>query len=431
LKLEKLAMRVIARAVSPSPFPKGRRLLILASVCVLGLVSCGLYSLQCYGRNCGPVSWDDVTGYDTRTVLSLLSKDVVVRSVYFDDRPRSGHVNASVFMVEARREIVDQGLIVGCQVGRDVAEFFQVRRLALIEVYVHWKHNYVNHDLVMVDCFDLPRARNGSRAFIFVKKANRGGHGGHKVYSVESERPMFFPAPRISRGNDIKLLVCVATARYTSYNRRLTVYSMIYHWLKYQRTIGVDHVHFIAHPSFVERGTLQNDVIRRDIQDGFLSIEFWEPWLNTTDNYHGHSQMLAYEDCVYKHRGTYDYIMMCDTDDFFMPRVPGQPQFQYYIRNWCHYGACRFHWIERYPDCGLDSDNISPDGNITKMLRSGTERRLSDNKSLYKSSVVLDVGIHMPMESISGYSVIHVPSNVAYFAHVRHDHNPRIGGATC
>ena len=87
--------------------------------------------------------------------------------------------------------------------------------------------------------------------------------------------------------------------------------------------------------------------------------------------------------------------------------------------------------MERYPDCGLDPDKMSPDGNITKMLMSTTERRLSDNKSLYKSSVVLDVGIHMPMESISGYSVIHVPNDVAYFAHVRHAHGPEMGGATC
>lgn len=400
----------------------------LASFTVLCLVLCGLYYVQCDGRACGPVSWADVTEYRARTVLPLISKDVIVRSVYFDDRPRSGHVNASVFMVEARREIVDEGLIVGCQVGRHVAKFFQVRRLALMDAYIHWKHSYVNHDLVMVDCFDLP-ARNSSRAFVFVKKASKGGS--NKVYSVESERPLFFPAPRIASGDDMKLLVCVATARYTNYERRLTVYNMIYHWLKYQRTIGVDHIHFIAHPSFIEWGTLQNDVVRRDIRDGFVSVEFWEPWLNDTDNYHGHSQMLAYEDCVYKHRGTYDYIMMCDTDDFFMPRVPDQPRFQYYIKNWCHYGACRFHWVERYPDCGLDLDKMSPDGNITKMLISTTERRLSDNKSLYKSSVVLDVGIHMPMESISGYSVIHVPSHVAYFAHVRHAHGPEMGGATC
>ena len=325
---------------------------------------------------------------------------------------------------------MDESLVVGCQVGENFAEYFQVRRLAMMDAYVHWKHNYVNHDLVMVDCFDLP-VSNGSRAFIFVKKQSWGDSEGYGVYSVESERPLYFPAPRISHGDDMKLLVCVATARYTTNDTRLNLHNMLYHWLKYQRTIGVDHVHFIAHPSFIEWGTLQNDIVRKDIRDGFLSVEIWEPWLNATDNYHGHSQMLAYEDCVYKHRGTYDYIVMCDTDDFFMPRVPGQPQFHYYIRNWCHYGACRFHWIERYPDCGLYNERLSPDGNITKMLRSATEKRLSDNKSLYKSSILLDVGIHMPMESIAGYSIIHVPSSVAYFAHVRYNRHVELIGIIC
>jgi hypothetical protein len=310
-----------------------------------------------------------------------------------------------------------------------VGEYFQVRRLALMDAYIHWKHSYVNHDLVMVDCFDLP-AQNGSRAFLFYKKTRSVVGGKRAVYSVESERPLFFPAPRIGNGEDVKLLVCVATARYTNYDRRLTVYGMIYHWLKYQRTIGVDHVHFTAHPSFVEHGTLENDVVRRAILDGFVSVEIWEPWLNETDNYHGHSQMLAYEDCVYRHRGTYDYILICDTDDFFVPKIPDRPQLKYYVRNWCHYGVCRFHWVERYPDCGLDGEKVGPDGNVTKMLKSSTARRLSDNKSVYKSSTVLDVGVHMPMESIAGYSVIHVPSDVAYFAHVRHAHDPQ-EGTTC
>ena len=180
----------------------------------------------------------------------------------------------------------------------------------------------------------------------------------------------------------------------------------------------VDHVHITAHPSFLTVGTLQNDVIRKAILDQFISIEFWEPWLNETDNCHGHSQMLAYQNCAYRFRGTYDYLMMCDTDDFFVPRATNQPKFKYYnIKKWCQYGACRFHWVERYPDCGIDKEKITSDGNITKALKSNTAKRLTDNKSLYKSSIILDMGIHMPMEHMSGYSVIHVPSNVAYFAH--------------
>ena len=380
-----------------------------------------------YRKTCGPVDWNGIDKYTPGAVLPLVSKDVIVRSVYFDDRSRSGHRNASVFMVEARRHLVDEGKIVGCQIGEYFGEHIQIRRLALMDAYIHVKHAYVNHDLLMVDCFDLP-VKNGSRAFILFRKKSLKGE--ENVFSVESERPLFFPAPRISRGNDPRLLVCVATARFTVYDRRLTVYGLLYQWLKYQRVIGVDHVHFIAHPSFLKVGSLQNDVFLKAILDQFVSIEFWEPWLNETDNYHGHSQMLAYQDCAYKFRGTYDYMVMCDTDDFFIPRVPNEIKFHYYIQRWCHYGACRFHWIERYPDCGLDEGHVIKDGNFTRLLKSNAAQRLTDNKSLYKSSIVLDVGIHMPMEIMSGYSVIHVPSNVAYFAHVRHAHSPQ-GRNTC
>ena len=342
-------------------------------------------------------------------VLPLVSKDIIVRSVYFDDRPRDGHQTASVFMVEARRGLIDQSLILGCQIGEYFGESTKVRKVDLMS-WVHHRHPHINHDLFMVDCFDLP-VKNGSRAFLVFKNG--------RSKSVESERPLFLPAPRISHGKDIKILVCVATPRYTTYSHRLTRYGMLYHWLKYQRVIGVDHVHFIAHPSFLEVGSLQNDVVRKATLDQFLSIEFWEPWLNDTDNYHGHSQMLAYEDCAYKFRGTYDYIVMCDTDDFFVPRIPSKPKFHYYIRKWCPHGACVFYWFGRYPDCGLDWEKMTEDGNMTKILKSNKSKQLRGYKSIYKSSMVLDVGIHSPRKSISGFSVRKVPIEEAYFAHVR------------
>ena len=397
-------------------------------VAIVFLALCNLYYIH-VAKYCdgGTVSWSNVADF-AATVLPMVSKDIIVRSVYLDDRPRSGHVNASVFMVEACRH---EKLIVGCQVGSHFGRFIQVRPLAQMDTFVHWKHSYVNHDLLMIDCFDLP-ILNGSRAFLlFKKKKSYSANEARTIYSVESERPLFIPSVRISHQDDIKLLVCVATARYTNYDRRLTVYDMIYHWIKYQRVIGVDHVHITAHPSFLTVGTLQNDVIRKAILDQFISIEFWEPWLNETDNYHGHSQMLAYQNCAYRFRGTYDYLMMCDTDDFFMPRVTNQPKFQYYIKKWCQYGTCRFHWVERYPDCGIDKEKITSDGNITKALKSNAMKLRKECKSLHISSSVLDVGIHKPMETMPRVSVITVPKNVAHFSHVRHGKKPLGGFDNC
>ena len=418
-----------------SPTIYSQRLLVFGTLTILCLVL-GTYKLQSI-RNCTSITTTilslvpppilpentestpvlplsspapkRIVEYPPTTVRTLVSKDIIVRSVYFDDRPRNGYKNASVFMVEARRGLVDQSLILGCQIGEYFGNYTKVRLLAQMN-WVHHRYPHINHDLFMVDCFDVP-VKNGSRAFLVFKNGRSKG--------VESERPLFLPAPRISHGKDIKILVCVATARFTTYNHRLTQYGMLYHWLKYQRVIGVDHVHIIAHPSFVEVGSLQNDVVRKAILDQFLSIEFWEPWLNETDNYHAHSQMLAYEDCPYKFRGTYDYIVMCDTDDFFMPRIPSRPKFHYYIQKWCPHGACCFHWIERYPDCGLDQEHTIEDGNMTKILKSKKSKKLPEHKSVYKSSMVLDAGIHRPLKTIPGYSVKDVPIHEAYFAHVR------------
>ncbi len=53
-----------------------------------------------------------------------ISKDMIVHSVYFDDRARNGHDNVSMFLVGANRTIFDRNWIVGCGVGnKDALDF--------------------------------------------------------------------------------------------------------------------------------------------------------------------------------------------------------------------------------------------------------------------------------------------------------------------
>lgn len=52
--------------------------------------------------------------------------DVIIRSVYFDDRPRDGHSNTSVFLLEVDAKIVEYNLLSGCQAGEYEASYFQV-----------------------------------------------------------------------------------------------------------------------------------------------------------------------------------------------------------------------------------------------------------------------------------------------------------------
>ena len=162
-----------------------QRLFVFIALTAICLVL-GTYHLQSR-KSCSSMKYQPlrVMEYPPTTVLPLVSKGIIVRSVYFDDRPRNGHQTASVFMVEARRGLVDKSLILGCQIGKYFSNYTKVRQVDLMW-YVHKHYPHINHDLFMVDCFDLP-VKNGSRAFLVFKNGTSKG--------IESERPLFLPAP--------------------------------------------------------------------------------------------------------------------------------------------------------------------------------------------------------------------------------------------
>lgn len=346
------------------------------------------------------------------------SKDIVFRSAYFDSRPRHGHTNASVFILEVRKTVLD--FISGCSVGGNVAQDFQVRSCNNNRFH-HRSHPQLTHDQVMLDCFDLP-VKNGSRAFVMYtanasawlsrKRIGHQRNPGEVGIAVESEQPLFIPPPpklgQMLGQRALKIAVCAAVL-YDSP-------PFLSDWLRYQRVIGVDHVHIIGEESFQMSGGL-NGYFRRAVREGYVTLEVWHPWLSECETRY-HSQMVAYEDCIYRLRGTYDYIFMLDVDDFFVPLVKGQPKLSYYVKKWCHQGSCTFQWTEFYPDCGL-KDIVSKDGNVTNLLTFSVHNERIEGKSLHKLSAILDAGIHRPAALMDGYTKTMVPQNQAYVAHIR------------
>ncbi len=72
-----------------------------------------------------------------------ISKDMIVHSVYFDDRARNGHDNVSMFLVGANRTIFAKNWIVGCAVGNKDALEFRVRSTSVrqrIPTCIHTTH---------------------------------------------------------------------------------------------------------------------------------------------------------------------------------------------------------------------------------------------------------------------------------------------------
>ena len=349
------------------------------------------------------------------------SKDVIVRAVYFDDRPRNNHRNASVFLALVWQPITKNNLIEGCQVGGRRAEKFDVKLIGETKMWrIYPQYNKIDHEEVLIHCYDLP-ASNGSDAYLYYKTSVNDT----AERRVKSVRPLMVPAPRVpptsEEGSKYNLTVLTCTKVYGNP-------PWLRQWLEYQKAIGVDHVHLTADESFF-RG------IKKDLsyflvdlmENGFLSVDFWVMWLNQGKEVWYHNQGLILEDCIYQFRGTYDYVFILDTDDFFTPREPNQPKAQYYIDKLCvreRKGTCKFRWVEYYPDhYGLNT-TTPPHGNLTAQLKSYTHLNQGNRKSVHRTQAVVDSATHYAFEIIPGYERVEVPVQTAYVAHIRKSKKP-------
>lgn len=350
------------------------------------------------------------------------SKDVLIRAVYFDDRQRDHHRNTCVFLVLVWKNITDNKLITGCQVGEKRAKHFDVR---LIGETKYWRaypqYNVIDHEEVMVHCYDLP-VQDGEEAYLYYKMRKKSDD---EVF-VRSERPLMFPRPRVKptsvEGLKYNLSVLTCTKVYGNP-------TWLKEWLTYQQTIGVDHVHMTADESFFR--SISNEMasyLEGLIADGFVSIDFWISWLNNGKQVWYHNQGLILEDCIYQFRGVYDYVYILDTDDFFNPRVPGETKVQYYIDRMCvrnKVGTCKFRWVEFYPDFYHMNTSISvADGNVTKQLLNFSHIMQGNRKSVHRTNAVVDSATHYAYDIIPGYERIEYPIEVAYVAHIRKSKSP-------
>ncbi len=343
------------------------------------------------------------------------SKHLFVRAVYFDKRHRDGHKNTSVFLVVSWKNITDNNLIVGCQVDNVPAVKFEAKLIGETPLFRAF-YPKINHEEVLVHCYDLP-ARNGSMGYIMYKTSPNSD-----VRIAASERPVFFPPPRIDP----------TSYEGQKYNMTVVTCSKIFgkppwlkEWLTYQRTLGVDHVHFDAEDSFVPNGDLKV-FLDELMNEGFLSIDIWKKYLNSQQLWY-HNQGLIYEDCPYRFLGTYDYIVMVDTDDFFTPRVTEEKHIHYYINRFCRgkkIGSCKFKWVEYFPDKYRNSSMKTDDGNITRSLLDFTHYNQGNPKSLHRTTVLIDTATHYASIMMPKYKIVSVPVTEAYVAHVRKHKQP-------
>ena len=349
-----------------------------------------------------------------------LSKDVIIYGAYFDERARNGHSNVTVFLISVNRTIFDRKWITQCGVGSATSNNFEIRFVQ----ETHLMHNWLGNrkfpfEQVALDCYDLPVV-NGSRAFVAYQS---GKNVITDEFVSESLTPLMIPAPRIQPSGEHNLSVLTCTK---AHNRGV---SWLPEFIRYQKTLGVDHVHLAIIDTFIQDGgfrdyLLSDEFTRTAIQEGYLSITVWHEWYDDNEFY-VHGTIFQFLDCMYRFRGTYDYVFPLDSDDFFNPSIPGKTKLKEYITDYCStepFISCAFKWLIYYPGvCGM-LEKVGEDGNVTKYLKPHNAKEQLKFKSLHSMKAIVDFSFHDATCKrclLPGYSVRRIEPEIAYAAHNR------------
>ena len=244
-----------------------------------------------------------------------MSKDLIVFSAHFEDRPRGNHSNITVILIGASKRVFELKMITGCGVGNINVSQFHVRYVYEDHLMHQWlgKNKYTYEQLV-VECYDLP-VTPGDKAFVIYKASPI------KELAIQTVKPVVIPEPRIIPEGCYNFSVVVCTKAHT---RGVT---WLPEFLKYQKALGVDHVHLTILDEFTKDGGLHyylsNDsFFFKHVKENYITVQVWKEWYADKEWY-VHATILMYLDCLYRYRGTYDFVSFMDTDDFFTVRIPG------------------------------------------------------------------------------------------------------------
>ncbi len=362
-----------------------------------------------------------------------IGKDLVIHSAFFDDRARNGHLNATMIFIGVENSIMNSSLILGCGVGNRKAKKHQTRFVAESLKNHRWLGvGFFKYQAVVVECYDLP-VKHEERVFVIYKASANSS----LEFVAESEQPLFIPAPRVTPTGPYNFTVVTCTK---VHNKKV---AFLPEFIKYQKTIGVDHVYVSILDTFIMDGGLQNHLmkepsLRQALREGYVTFRTFKNWYNDSNQEVSlHSEILRKLECIYRFRGTYDYAFPLDTDDFFNPSIPGKTQLKHYIQKYCYTkpaASCIFNWYFFFPVlCGMKGE-VGEDGNVTQQLRSHKPNDIHKVKSVHNTNFLVDCTFHdAECEGclLPGYKAVRVPPQDAYIAHNRLEYWKRHQGELC
>ena len=341
-----------------------------------------------------------------------LSSELMVHSTYYDV-DESGTPSYLILM-EVSREILEGKKIVGCGIGTLKAKSFSVR---IISKEPEKKQNSDQLEVIL-KCPNLPLAY-GKSGFVLYYITDE------LLVAVESQKPFTRPPPRVQPNGpyDFSLVTCVNA------NDKDTAW--IGEFIRYQKLLGVDHVHVSVFDEYIMSGRLFEQVdtmedVKNLVLDGFTTLTMWNNWYDKHMKVPNHfSDLIRKIDCVYQYRNTYDYVFALDSEDFFTP-CGSNKNIKHYVEKYCpgstrEMSSCSFKSLQYFPGhCKLKPDSkTSLEGNVTSFLKSFTHKEMGIPKSiLFGRAVIGEVNVDSSCKDclLTGFGVVDVPKSEAYVA---------------
>ena len=352
-----------------------------------------------------------------RSAITNKMFHILPRAAFFDNRDRGRHSNTIVILGHIKKNQPKQGykiVVIACKIGDYFNKSPEIKSLK-INWWLHRRFPKLTHDDVLIFCYDIPTSIANNNSVVSVVYVNPENISEH--IAVESEHPLFIPNESNSQSSTT-VMVCT------------TVFDTPPHlgaWIRYQKTLGVDMVHINAQESFLSSSSFNDSDFLESLQNGFVKLTVWKEYLPPGASFY-HSQALYYQHCLYRYLGVHDFCVCADTDDFLVSVDDKDFGVHKFVKKLFHdkslTGSCAMEWI-RYvePVNGFDPPEES--------IRSGNLTQYSDTsigehdgelvKSIYKLSVMLELGIHdsaifLPSKH---YQFRKCPRSEGYMAHIK------------
>lgn len=347
---------------------------------------------------------------------------LIPRAAFFDNRVRGKYNNVTVILAHVIKTKVK---LVGCVIDGHYTDKVELNAV-IINTWVHQTQRLCTHDDVFIFCFDTP-GRNNSKVSVMYENPKNNS----EIFITDSEHPLFIPKSReYSKDFNLSTMTCT------------TVFGTPPHigeWLRYQKMIGVDFVYINAVETFLHGDAYNDTFLQESIKNGFVQLMVWKEYLKPGALFY-HSQVLYYQNCVYRFQGIYEYAIMCDTDDLVIPTdgrdirqilqslFDSDPKLRgvHNLGQFLHYpfrpkqkvGGIQLKWLRYFPGSNFNFNKILA-GNFSQYMKSQPILEEDNFKSIHKLSATSDVGIHKVSGQMMGYTWIHAPIDVMYVAHLR------------